>query len=395
MPRIAFLTNCIPPYHKPVLDALANRYGRENFRILLSTPMESNRSWALEWDGLDVVVQKTLTVKGRWRHPRGFSESTQVHFPLDTLSQLRKFSADVMISTELGCRSLSAVAFTKLHSGSRAILWTEVNESTEHGRGAARKILRRWLVRHAHAFLALGDGGMCYIESLGATRRKIFELLYTTDVSRFTAVRDQQSAVEKRLLFVGQLIERKGLLSFTAALKKWAETHPDQRVELVFAGGGPLREALRAQAVPPNLRFEFLGDVSYVDLPRVYANAGVLVFPTLADTWGVVVNEAMAAGLPVLGSTYSQAVQKLITDGQNGWTFRADRPDETYQAIDRCLTTSIETLEVMRSAARCAALKLTPDRVANMIHTAVEFCLKSPNLESEVEQEICVPPLRP
>lgn len=393
MPRIAFLTNCVAPYHKPVFDLLASRYGRENFRILLSTPMESNRSWPLEWDGLDVVVQKTATLKGRWRHPRGFRESTQVHFPLDTLSQLRRFSPDVVISIELGFRSLSAVAFTKIQRGSRTILWTEVNESTEQGRGLARKVLRRWLVRHAHAFLALGQGGMRYIESLGAPPRKVFELLYTTDVNRFA--RRQSSAIEKSLLYVGQLIERKGLLPFTAALKRWAEENPSREIELVFAGSGPLRQALQAQAIPPNLHFDFLGDVSYSDLPGVYANAGVLVFPTLADTWGVVVNEAMAAGLPVLGSIHSQAVQKLVIDGRSGWTFQADKTDEIYQAIQRCLCTPPETLRAMRNAARQAALDLTPDRVANMIYEAIEYCLESPGRQTTVKREVCVPPVQP
>ena len=52
---------------------------------------------------------------------------------------------------------------------------------------------------------------------------------------------------------------------------------------------------------------------------------GVLVFPTLADEWGLVVNEALAAGVPVLGSLYSQAVEELVRDGENGWTFRPDR----------------------------------------------------------------------
>jgi glycosyltransferase involved in cell wall biosynthesis len=376
LPKIAFLTNCIPPYHKPVLDVLASRYGRENFRVLLSTPMESNRLWALEWDGLDVVVQKTVTRNGRWRHPRGFREPTLVHFPLDTLSQLRRFSPDVVISTEMGFRSLSAVAFTKLHRRCKAILWTEVNESTEHGRGLTRKILRKWLVKHAHGFLALGNGGVRYIESLGAAPQKIFKLLYTTGITRFAAVgSDRPSTVESRLLFVGQLIERKGLLPFTAALKRWAERNPTQLIELVFAGSGPLLETLRAQAVPANLRFEFLGDVSYRDLPRVYANAGVLVFPTLADTWGVVVNEAMAAGLPVLGSLHSQAVQELVVDGLSGWTFRADKPEEMYQAIHRCLCTPTETIQAMASDARRAALELTPGRAATMIQAAIEFCM--------------------
>jgi hypothetical protein len=351
--------------------------------------MESNRAWGLEWEGLDVVVQRTVTVNGSWRHPRGFSELTEVHFPLDTLWQLKKFSPDVVISTELGFRSLSAVGYTKLHSRCKAILWTEVNASTEHGRGVVRGIVRKLLARRADGYLALGEDGVHYMRSLGAPPQKLFKLAYTTDVCRFRAAPAKREN-ERRLLYVGQLIERKGLLPFTAALKQWAEKNPEQEIDLTFAGDGPLRQVLQTEANPRNLRFEFLGSVPYQDLPRVYAKAGVLVFPTLADTWGVVVNEAMAAGLPVLGSIHSQAVKELVVDGKNGWTFRADSPEEMYQALNRCLRSSVQTLQAFRLEAGRTATELPPVRVANMIHAAIEACF-APGPEATVAQEVCVP----
>jgi hypothetical protein len=253
------------------------------------------------------------------------------------------------------------------------------------------------LARHAHAFLALGEGGVHYIRSLGTPTYKLFELLYTTDVRRF-AIRshkrsvfsDQPPAVEKRLLYVGQLIERKGLLPFTTALKRWAAQNPDRRIELTFAGDGPLRARLQAGALPPNLRFNFLGNVAYGDLPEVYAKAEILAFPTLADTWGVVVNEALAAGLPVLGSTYSQAVKQLVVDGKNGWTFRADKPEEIFDTVDRCLNSPANILEAMRAEARRTAMELSPARVASTIQAAIEFCLNAPNRQSNIEDEVCV-----
>lgn len=374
MPRVAFLTNCLPPYHKPVLDALTKRWGHGNFRILLSTAMESNRAWELEWDGLNVVVQKTVTAKGCWRHTRGFSENTEVHFPIDTIAQLRAFSPDVVISNEMGFRSIGAVAYTKLRRRASAILWTEVNASTECGRGIARGVVRRILARHVDAFLALGESGVRYIESLGCAPEKIFRFAYTADVNRFASA-SVPEVKHPRLLYVGQLIERKGLLQFVSALGKWAHQHPNRKVELLLAGDGPLRARLESSRVPPNLHLEFLGNVRYEQLPQVYARAGVLAFPTLADTWGVVVNEAMASGLPVLGSAYSQAVAQMVTDGESGWIFRPDRPNEMDSAIHRCLTARVETLDAMRREAHSAAMKLSPSYVANLIEKAVAYCM--------------------
>ncbi|MDQ2842694.1 MAG: hypothetical protein M3Y72_16975 [Acidobacteriota bacterium] len=137
IPRVILITNVIPPYHKSLLDRLHLRY--PTMRILLSTPMESNRSWKLEWEGLDVVVQKTITLHRQWRHPKGFSEPLYVHLPLDTLAQLRRFRPDVVISWELGTRTMLAAAYRMLRRRTRLLVWAEVAESTERGRGGLPK----------------------------------------------------------------------------------------------------------------------------------------------------------------------------------------------------------------------------------------------------------------
>ena len=118
----------------------------------------------------------------------------------------------------------------------------------------------------------------------------------------------------------------------------------------------------------------FLGNVAYQALPEIYGRAGIFVFPTLADTWGVVVNEALAAGLPVLGSVSGQAVSELVIDGQNGWTFHPDHPGSMAAALERCLETPTTTLDDMRRHARRTAMQLTPDYLCDRIADAILTC---------------------
>ncbi|HZQ51633.1 MAG TPA: glycosyltransferase family 4 protein [Bryobacteraceae bacterium] len=371
--KIAFLTNVIPPYHKAFLDCLAKRH---EMRVLLSTPMEPNRSWKLEWDGLDVVTQKTLTLSGRWRHPRGFTEPLFLHIPIDTVAQLRRFGPDVTISVEMGARTLFAALYRKLRRRSKLIVWAEVAESTEQARGWIRNRVRHLLHKNADGFLVTGTSGVQYLRSLGVDEAKIFKISYTADVSKFAATPlARRPGCERHLLYVGQLIERKGLLPFLDVLSKWARANPDRRVEFVLAGDGPLRNQIERLEKPSNIEVSFAGAVQYEDLPRVYTDAGVFVLPSLADSWGVVVNEAMAAGLPVLGSVYAQAVSEMVKDGENGWVFRADDPDEIYDAIDRTLNTSPERLQRMRHCARTRALQFTPDHLACAVENAVNACM--------------------
>jgi len=107
-----------------------------------------------------------------------------------------------------------------------------------------------------------------------------------------------------------------------------------------------------------------LGHIEYDELPRWYTEADVVVFPTLADEWGVVVAEALAAGVPVLGSVYSQAVDELIEPFKNGWLFRPDSQEETYASLKAALEAPAVTRAVMAEHCRASVSTLLPGAVA-------------------------------
>jgi glycosyltransferase involved in cell wall biosynthesis len=366
---VAFLTNLIPPYHKPLFLLLSKHFSE--FRLFISTPMEANRPWLPEWAGLDVVVQKGFTLRQRWKHPR-FGEAVAVHFPTDTIRQLSGFQPDAVISVEMGFRTLLACCYAKLHPSCRVLVWSEVTEVTERGRGGLRMLLRRFLARRVDGFLAVGSAGVRYIESLRVARSKIFQIAYSTNLEPFIALAlTRPAAVSRRLLFSGQLVERKGLIPFVKALTAWAALHPDRQTEFVLVGDGPLRAVLSSLPLPDNVKLLFIGTLQYHQLPLVYAECGIFVLPTLADTWGVVVNEALASGLPVLGSVYSQAVEEMVCDGENGWTFSPDQPDEMENALNRALTAADSELNTMRVCARARALEVTPENAAAVCSAAL------------------------
>ncbi len=203
-------------------------------------------------------------------------------------------------------------------------------------------------------------------------QKKSFFAPYTTNISPFLAIPlSKESHQVYRLLSVGQLVERKGLLPFMTTLVKWGENHPEQNLEFWIVGRGTLRETLAAQPLPENVKVKFLGNIEYQKLPEVYAEAGIFIFPTLADEWGVVTNEAMAAGLPVLGSLYSQSVEELVEDNVTGWVFRPDNQEEIYCALEKTLATTEDELAQMRVMARDRIQYLTPDFVADNILEAI------------------------
>jgi glycosyltransferase involved in cell wall biosynthesis len=254
----------------------------------------------------------------------------------------------------------------------RLLLWATVSERTERRRGFVRERLRPMLLREADGVLVNGASGARYITRQGVPDARVARVPYTADVAAFarpSPERPRHTVVS--LLYVGLLIPRKGVLGFLRALAAWTAMHPQHPVEFRIAGEGPERAALEAVTCPPTLNVHFLGHVAYEQLPEVYAQSSMLTLPTLEDEWGVVVNEAMAAGLPVLGSRFSQAVEELVTDGETGWTFVPDDHRSVWSALDAAIAAPADERARMGRQASERARAITPQKVAHDIANAI------------------------
>jgi glycosyltransferase involved in cell wall biosynthesis len=203
---------------------------------------------------------------------------------------------------------------------------------------------------------------------MGVQPGRVTAVQQTTEVGPFAEIPlDRTGPALYRFLHVGALTERKGVRQMFAAFRALAEREPERQIELVMIGEGALESELRSFALPPNVRVDWIGHVPYDQLPEWYRRAGILVFPTLGDEWGLVVNEAMAAGIPVLGSNLSGAVLDLLRDGENGWAFDPTDLNKFVGALQRTLKTSPAALLQMRGAARETALQLQPSVMAARI----------------------------
>ncbi len=368
--RVALLQNFVAPYRVPLYERLLGRVGA--LKVFVSTPMESDRDWKVDWGTLDVVVQKNVTVRRPCPDPLGFVRTLQVHFPYDTVPQLWRFRPDAVISVELGLRTLQSAVYRMLRPSSRLLIWCKLSEHSERGWGRVRQALRRFLFARADGVMVNGESGARYVAGFGVPDHRIFRINQPVDVALFAAVpRQRPDGARTRLLCCGVLAARKGVVPFLVQLDRWARANPAEPLELWWLGDGPLRPELEAFECAPNLAQRFLGAVPYAELPEWYSQADVLAFPSLLDEWGLVVNEAMASGLPVLGSRYAQAVTELVADGVTGWVFDPIREDSVQAALDRVRDTPPGQLARMRDAARRRIAALTPDTAAARIFDAL------------------------
>lgn len=172
-----------------------------------------------------------------------------------------------------------------------------------------------------------------------------------TDEQRAVFRRRFAADEERIVFFVGRLVHEKGVHTLIAAAPQVLAACPT--VRFIVAGRGPLFDALRrmAQELGVGDRFEFLGYVSDADRDRLYQVADVAVFPSLYEPFGIVVLEAMTAGVPVVVAN-TGGFAEIVEPGELGLLHTPGDPGSLAQAILRTLRRPEEAATRARNALR-------------------------------------------
>jgi glycosyltransferase involved in cell wall biosynthesis len=362
--RVAFVTHALSPHRLALMECVAASL--KDFRVFLSEEEDKLHKFPPQRGTLKVTLQRSLNWQHHFRNVHGYSDISHVHVPFDTYGQLSRYQPDVVITTELGIRSVLAAIYRRRHWNVRLVLWATLSERTEATRGWMRRRMRRWLLSNVDAVFFNGKGGSAYIRDLGFKGPMYFVPYAINDRPFRTEVYDPQPNVF-RLLYTGQLIPRKGLPAFCSTLDQWCQDHPETTVSFKLVGEGPEREAIMATPTTVNFTVETFNRVNQEALVRYYEGSDVFAFPTLGDEWGVVVNEALIAGRPILGSIYSQAVSELTTDGSNGWLWDPDKAGSLYDALSRVFSSTPEQLKQMSINAMASVVRVSPTVIGSTI----------------------------
>ena len=224
--------------------------------------------------------------------------------------------------------ALMAAAWAKMH-GRTSVLMTE-STAGDHARAGWKERLKSWLIRGLFDWAVTGGRAhVRYLRQLEFPMDRVARYYDVVDnrlYSEGTARLRGQGAASFGLpnsyfLYVGRLAEEK---SVAGLLESWLRYRADGGTwSLVLAGDGPEREKLQQLAAESAFAVgvHFLGHKDSRELLQLYSFAECFVLPSWREPWGLVVNEAMASGLPVIVSSRCGCAEDLVQAGENGFVF--------------------------------------------------------------------------
>jgi glycosyltransferase involved in cell wall biosynthesis len=210
-----------------------------------------------------------------------------------------------------------------------------------------KSFVLRLLFRRIRAFLSIGSVSEEFYSAFGIPKEIVFRTPYAVDndyfISQNVLLKPKQQEFKNRLkiptqlptiVFVGKLIARKRPLDLLQAFSMLG----NEQASVLFIGDGELRQTLEEYARERSLSHVFFtGFVGQAQVPKYYALADVFVLPSEDETWGLVVNEAMCASLPVVVSDAVGAARDLVRAGENGYVY----PCGDIERLHDCLAVVI------------------------------------------------------
>lgn len=389
MPRVAAIIVNLVPYHHARWEACAVLTGSETHLVELTDRDEFK---VLEFSKESHFHRHTLCPK------YGSPEASLARRMSEMLDAIRP---DVVCVSGWGLTvSLAAMKW----AASRSVPIVMLSESNEFDevRSTIKEWIKRRLVGLCSAGLAGGSPQAHYLLKLGLPRDRVFVGYDVVDNRFFEETSNEPGAGswelggQKALYFLAcaRFGKKKNLPGLIRAYSRYRELAKPSTIDsantsgfsfqplafdLVIAGDGEERaeieQTIREYGVSDHVHL--IGAKGYSELPSYYAAAGAFIHASTTEQWGLVVNEAMASGLPVLVSNRCGCAADLVKDGENGWTFDPTNEEQIADLMLKIASDETRRKE-MGIRSREIIAEWGPDRFASGVKLAIEAALAAP-----------------
>ncbi|MCT0225915.1 glycosyltransferase [Synechococcus sp. CS-1328] len=393
--RLLIVTTHPIQYQAPLFRRLAATAGLEVEVLFLCLPDAQQQGVgfgrAFQWD-------VPLLDGYRWRVARGVrgSGDLSAYLGLWLLNPLAELVCtpdgvppDAVLITGWQCLGMLQLLVAASLRRLPILLRTEANDLRR--RAWPVRQLHRVLVQRAQALLAIGKANARFYRAHGAAENRIWPSPYFVDNAFFAGhveqLRPHREAQRQVwgipegafcFLFVGKLQAKKRPMDLLQALQSLMGNGLPTAVHALIVGSGELEPMCRSLASQHRLPVSFAGFLNQGELPRAYGAADALVLPSdSGETWGLVVNEAMACGLPAIVSDHVGCGEDLVLSGRTGLVYPCGDVEALAEAM-RTLSTSPVRASGMGAEARRQVMEhYGVDQSAEGAATAVNGMLGS------------------
>ncbi|MCL6442603.1 MAG: glycosyltransferase family 4 protein [Alicyclobacillus sp.] len=378
--RVALVRNIASPYRIPVWSELATMVGE--VRVFICQEREPNRIWEIPR-----TVGSCLQVEALpGLHLYVASRDWGIHWNPTIVRELKRFKPTHVVVTGYETPTfLLTIGYAARSRIPLVIWWGSHSKSSRSSSGPIASI-RRLVLQRGDAFVTYGSLASRYLEAMGISKSRIVTGVNVVDPTPFADLNPgggQQASIPRgrpvRFLYVGQLIARKGVEQL---IRAFADL-PAGTATLTIVGYGVLESQLRIQCAEMRLdHIHFAGPTrNAAETARFYQEADVIVMPSEIEVWGLVVNEALAAGVYVLSSKYAGVTPDLIEVAPYDVGMSFDPLDHaSFVAALHAASEKVVSHQINRDLIQQWGLSFTPQRSAQAVCKALALASREGNV---------------
>jgi len=362
MKKVMFLTNIPSPYRVQFFEKLAEYV---DVTVLFHDNKIAHSGRDAAWFGTEKTSFRQIQLL-----KCVFSRGEEC-LCLDVIDWLKKPFDEIIICGYSSPTVMLAIAYLRMK---KIPFWMEVDGGLIREDSKFKFKLKNAMVSSASGWFSSGKKTTEYLIHYGAEEDKIhtypFSSLSEADIRKNTVTREEKISIREELgikenkiiLSIGQFIHRKGfdvLLHAAASL--------NQNIGIYIVGGEPTEDYLRLRESMGLNNVHFVGFQKKEELAKYYMAADVFVLPTREDIWGLVINEAMAYGLPVITTDRCVAGLELVEDGVNGYMVPVEDSDALSEAIEKMFSSNYGKM------GEASLKKIRPYTIENMAKVHAEI----------------------
>jgi glycosyltransferase involved in cell wall biosynthesis len=310
--KIAFITNIPTPYRRKQWEYYS-KCECFDITVFYCSQSEKDRNWDMQLaEGTKEVFLKGLSYRS-------------FHFNLEVIKVIFE-DYDLFFVGGYGYPSvLMSILTLRLLKKPWVMMIDGISPLKLKKENYIAENIKKLLIQGANAYFANGTVGYRLLEKYGVNPKNIFNQYMTVDVDYFTgkvidSVRFRKELRQKYgmsedsivVLYVGRLIENKGVQDLIRAIKSLK--NKNLNIKALIVGEGNFKEELKKQSEALKHDILFTGHIDPEDLYKYYYTSDIFVLPTYDDKWGLVVNEAMACGLPIIVTDAAGCSLDLLRD---------------------------------------------------------------------------------